>query len=152
MSSPVIIGCCASFTLTAGVVLLIFAALMFHNSWTFEVIAAKQEWDLVEKAACCRNAGLFYMILSLLLWLWIVLGTILGKKNSSRCRFWPFSHSPNLTVLDMGGDEWSSRSNSESHPFPREVAPLLTKSPPSSLPFHTSSYQSKQTQPREGLW
>ncbi|KAH9593433.1 hypothetical protein LSM04_005102 [Trypanosoma melophagium] len=150
MSPSVIIGCCASFTLIAGIVLLIFAALMLHNSWTFEVIAAKQEWDLVEKAGCCRNAGIFYMSLSLLLWLWISLRTILGNKCHSQCNFWPFSRSSDFTDPVMEGDDWSSH-NSETHQFSREVAPLLKRSSHSLPPLHNPYSQPKQRHLRDGM-
>ncbi|KAF8285746.1 hypothetical protein TcYC6_0033010 [Trypanosoma cruzi] len=81
MTSTAILGCCAPFTLTAGIILFTFAAFMQHGNWTFEVLSAKEGWSLDEKAACCRNAAIFYIVLSAVLWVSLYLMRLFGKEG-----------------------------------------------------------------------
>ena len=52
--------CCAVYSLL-GIILLLFFGGMFHNgAMTFQLIAAKNEWDVQEKATACFTAAILY--------------------------------------------------------------------------------------------
>ncbi|RNF23158.1 uncharacterized protein Tco025E_02958 [Trypanosoma conorhini] len=120
MAAAPLLGCCAPFTLTAGVILFTLAAFMQHGSWTFEVLAAKEGWSLEEKAKCCRNAAIFYVLLSAALWVALGLMRLLGKK--ARHRESPPDAAAGVEDAGNDGDDSSDRMG---HRHRREAAPLL---------------------------
>lgn len=69
--------CCAPYTLICGILLLCLHFMVRHHNWTFNVIIAKEDWNRKEKAACCLNAGIFYIVVSLVLWLGVLFQTLL---------------------------------------------------------------------------
>ncbi|RNF03955.1 hypothetical protein TraAM80_05409 [Trypanosoma rangeli] len=121
-----LLSCCAPFTLTAGVILFTLSAFMQHRNWTFEVLAAKEGWSLEEKSACCRNAAIFYVILSTVLWVALGLTHLSGKKARKEHRG-EFLPATTVAVEDTAGDggDNSDRMGYRRH---REEAPLLQRS------------------------
>lgn len=60
--------CCAPYTLIAAILNLSLFGMLASRSWTFEVIAAKNSWDMDAKARCCLNAAIIYLVVSGVLW------------------------------------------------------------------------------------
>lgn len=61
--------CCGPYTFTCSLLLFIMVGMFQDGSWTFEVLAAKHGWDVQQKVRCCRNAAVFYLVVSLALFL-----------------------------------------------------------------------------------
>lgn len=73
------IGClyaCAPFTLIASILLFMMAVMLRDGNWTFEVLAAKHGWVRSDKSRACRNGGIIYLCVSLVLWCCILLDSV----------------------------------------------------------------------------
>lgn len=73
-------GClyaCAPLTLIASILLFMLAVMLRSGNWTFEVLAAKHDWDRSAKSRVCRNGGIIYLCISAVLWVLVLLDSFL---------------------------------------------------------------------------
>ncbi|KAK7194276.1 hypothetical protein NESM_000342600 [Novymonas esmeraldas] len=99
------IGClytCAPFTLVAAILLFMLSVMLGSGNWTFAVLAAKHEWDAAAKARCCRNGGIIYLCISIVLWVLVAVDCLLielEKLPSSVSKWWRQRRLPSLREL-----------------------------------------------------
>ncbi|CBZ27208.1 conserved hypothetical protein [Leishmania mexicana MHOM/GT/2001/U1103] len=67
------VSLCAPFTTVAAVLLFMMSRMLRCGNWTFEVLAAKNGWDMETKANTCLRGGLLYLFTSLALWIAVFL-------------------------------------------------------------------------------
>lgn len=75
---------CAPLTLVGSILLFMISFMLFHKNWTFEVLAVKHDWDTVAKSRCCRNGGILYLAISVVLWSCIAIHTYLIPLDDPR--------------------------------------------------------------------
>ncbi|CBZ27209.1 conserved hypothetical protein [Leishmania mexicana MHOM/GT/2001/U1103] len=98
-------GClyaCAPFTLIVSILLFMLSVMLRNGNWTFTVLAAKHSWDAEAKSRCCRNGGLIYLIISIVLWVLVVLDSFLiqlTRLPTSASKWWRQRRLPSLREL-----------------------------------------------------
>lgn len=71
------------YALACSALLFILAHLLTGGNWTFEVIAAHNGWNPADKARCCRNAAVAYLIIGMGLGAYVLL-----RLEAARCIEW----------------------------------------------------------------
>lgn len=93
---------CAPFTLIASILLFMMSVMLNNGNWTFAVLAAKHDWDSAAKARCCRNGGVIYICISIVLWILVFIDAFLielAKLPTSAGKWWRQRRLPSLREL-----------------------------------------------------
>ncbi|KAG5478454.1 hypothetical protein GH5_05392 [Leishmania sp. Ghana 2012 LV757] len=93
---------CAPFTLIVSILLFMLSVMLSDGNWTFEVLAAKHKWDTAEKSRCCRNGGVIYLCISMMLWVLVLVDSFLiqlEKLPNAASKWWRQGRLPSLREL-----------------------------------------------------
>ncbi|CAJ1018554.1 hypothetical protein, conserved [Leishmania lindenbergi] len=98
-------GClyaCAPFTLIVSILLFMLSAMLHNGNWTFAVLAAKHKWDTSAKSRSCRNGGILYLFISVVLWALVLADSFLIQLEdlpTSASKWWRQRRLPSLQEL-----------------------------------------------------
>ena len=141
------IGClyaCAPFTLIASILLFMMAVMLRDGNWTFEVLAAKHGWVRSDKSRACRNGGIIYLCVSLVLWCCILLDSVvihLEKVPSVVLTLWRQRRLPSWRELRR-----NYRKSGTTHAQPAADVVVTGFSPPTSPPAQQPQPQADTSQ------
>lgn len=81
MSKELCASCCAVYSVLGIVLLLFFGTMFQRGAMTFQVIAAKNEWEMDQKAKACFTAAILYGVT---LFISVVSKIYLAKAKASQ--------------------------------------------------------------------
>jgi hypothetical protein len=134
------VGClyaCAPFTLVASILLFVMSVMLRDGNWTFEVLARKNEWDRSAKSRTCRNGGIIYLCISIVLWCLVLTDSFviqLEKVPGFVATLWRQRRLPSWRELRRNHRKSSTHKERAQQPAADVVVTTLSTSPPAQLP------------------